>query len=57
MFTRIYDNGRHRSLKTTMDNKYLLKKYVYPKTFEMVLKLLVDFQTPDNGTRCNVLDK
>ena len=57
MFTRIYDNGRHRSLKTTMDNKYLLKKYVYPKTFEMVLKLLVDFQTPENGTRCNVLDK
>ena len=32
MFIRNSDNGSYRSLKTTLDNNRLLKKYPYTKT-------------------------
>ena len=33
MFIYIYDNGRYRSINTTLDNEHLLKKDAYTKTF------------------------
>ena len=48
MFIRNSDNGSYRSLKTTLDNNRLLKKYPYTKTLQMELKLLVNFHTPSN---------
>ena len=53
----ISNDGRYRSLKTTLDNEHLLEKYFYPKTLEMSLKLIMNFQTPGNGPRRTFHDK
>ena len=31
--------------------------HAYPKTLEMALKLLVNFQTPGNRARCTITDR
>ena len=56
MFIRISDNGRHRALKTFIDNKHLLKKDELPSTLQIVLNLLVEFYTPGNGPLRTVPD-
>ena len=57
MLNGIDNNGRHKSLKTTMDNKNLLKKDAYTETLDMALKLILSFQTPGNVPCCTVPDR
>ena len=57
MLNPIDNNGRHKALKTTMDNKNLLKKDAYTKTLDMALKLILSFQTPGNVPCCTVPDR
>ena len=57
MLNPIDNNGRHKSLKTTMYNKNILKKDAYTKTLDMALKLILSFQTPGNVSCCTVPDR
>ena len=57
MFIHIDNNRRYRALKSTLDNYHLLKKDAYPKTLEMALKLIMNFQNPGNGPRHTMNDQ
>ena len=57
MLNHIYNNGGHKSLKTTMYNKNLLKKDAYTETLDMALNLILSFQTPGNVPCCTVPDR